>query len=519
MSAEHTLSGKHIVVTGFTGFLAKVLVALILEEVPHVGRISLLVRPRGRLRPALRRVEEIVERSPAFRRLRQHHGAHLETWLGARLAPIDADLEAAVPVTADALEQLRGADVLIHCAGLTDFAPDPLKALSANTRAAASVASLAETLGVPMVHVSTCYAAGVPRGAPVEEALEPGVAPHGQRFDVGSEIRALQLACRQGEAPSSVSARIDIGMARAEALGWPNIYTYTKGLAEHLLAQRPDLDLTIVRPAIVECARSFPLEGWNEGLNTAGPLAWLISTAFRRLPTTPDHRFDVVPVDDVAKGLGAIAAAAIRGEAGGVFHLASSDHNPFTFERAVELTGLGMRRWSRQHGTPTDKLLLANLDPIPVPASRPGPFAVDKLASWLPGLRRALGSERHRWLPEGLEPSVGARLDQAASQLGQAESQVSRVQEMLDLFKPFIHDYDWVFRTDRIRALTQTEPTFRFDLTDLCWRRYWVDVEYPGLRTWCIPLIDGQDAPTDPPLEPRFRLRRAALPDLRVASK
>lgn len=516
-SVAHTLAGKHIVVTGFTGFLAKVLVGMLLEEVPGIGRISLLVRPRGRLRPALRRVEEIIERSPVFRRLREHHGEDLATWLGARLSPVDADLEA--PLSAAVVDQLGGAHVIVHCAGLTDFAPDPLKALAANTRAAAHVASLAEALGAPMVHVSTAYAAGIPSDEGVPESIEPGVAPNGAPLHVGAEIRALQLACRQGEARDSASARIDLGMERARALGWPNIYTYTKGLAEHLLASRPGLDLTIVRPAIVECARSYPFEGWNEGLNTAGPLAWLISTAFRRLPTTPDHRFDVVPVDDVAKGLGAITAAALTGQAGGVFQLASSDHHPFTFERAVELTGLGMRRWARRHGTPTERLVLAQLDPIPVPEDRPGPFAVGRMASLIPSVRKAVSaSERHRWLPVALEQVLGTTLDQAATQLGAAEAQVTRVQEMLDLFKPFIHDHDWMFHTGRIRALTEREPTFRFDLSDLCWRTYWVDIEYPGLRTWCIPLIDGEAAPTDPPQHPRFRLRAPAM-ELRVASK
>ena len=74
MRTEDRLQGRHVVVTGFTGFLAKVLVGLLLEQVEGIGRISLLVRPRGRLRPALRRVEEAIETSPVFRALRARHG-------------------------------------------------------------------------------------------------------------------------------------------------------------------------------------------------------------------------------------------------------------------------------------------------------------------------------------------------------------------------------------------------------------------------------------------------------------
>lgn len=518
MRTEEALAGKHLVITGFTGFVAKVLVAMLLERAPDIGRITLLIRPRGRIRPALVRAEKIVDTSPVFRTLRARHGARLADFLAGRLDALDSDVEKPrCGLDDEGLDRLAGADAVIHCAGLTDFAPDPLKALTANVAGATHAAQLAEELGCPLVHVSTCYVAGARGRAVIEEALAVGVSPNGQRLDAAAEVRALQLACRGVEAAGD---RIRIGMERAEALGWPNIYTYTKGLAEHLLARRPGLDLTIVRPSIVECAREFPFAGWNEGLNTAGPLAWLISTAFRRLPTVPAHRFDVIPVDDVAKGLAAITAAAIRGFGGGVFQLASSDHNPLTFDRAVELTGLGMRRWTRKGGGRTvDRALFRFLDPVPVPAEAPGPLAVDRLRGWAKDLRALLREEP---VPEPLEKLVGDRLAslraRLADQLGEADETLERVERMLALYRPFIHDNDWEFRTGRARALTAHEGAFRFDLSDLDWCDYWVDVEYPGLRTWCIPILDGVEIPSDPPSSPPFRLQRTEWAH-RVASK
>lgn len=520
MRTEEALAGKHLVITGFTGFLAKVLVAMLLERVPDIGRITLLIRPRGRIRPALVRTEKIVDTSPVFRALRARHGEHLAGWLAGRLDALDADVEKPRCGLDDAaLERLAGADAVIHCAGLTDFAPDPLKALAANVAGATHAAQLAEELGVPLVHVSTCYVAGARGEAVVDEALAVGVAPNGQKLDAGAEVRALQLACRGVE---SATDRITIGMDRARALGWPNIYTYTKGLAEHLLARRPGLDLTIVRPSIVECAREFPFVGWNEGLNTAGPLAWLISTAFRRLPTVPGHRFDVIPVDDVAKGLAAITAATIRGFGGGVYQLASSDHNPLTFARAVELTGLGMRRWTRKGGGSTlDRALFRFLDPVPVPAEAPGLLSVDRLRGWAKDLKTLVRDEPSP-LPASLDRQVGdaltrlrARLDE---RLDEADGTLVRIERMLELYQPFIHDNDWTFRTDRARAVSAHEGAFRFDLSDLDWCRYWVDVEYPGLRTWCIPILEGQEIPCDPPSVPPFRMLRDDWAD-RVASK
>ena len=38
------LRGKHVLVTGVTGFLAKVWVALVLERAPEIGRIVILAR-------------------------------------------------------------------------------------------------------------------------------------------------------------------------------------------------------------------------------------------------------------------------------------------------------------------------------------------------------------------------------------------------------------------------------------------------------------------------------------------
>ena len=101
-----TLGGTHIVVTSFTGFLAKVYVALLLEYVPDIGRITLLVRPRSARKRALQRVEEAFDTSPVFRRLRERHGRDLGRWLGARVEALDADIEKPLcGLDAAALEQ------------------------------------------------------------------------------------------------------------------------------------------------------------------------------------------------------------------------------------------------------------------------------------------------------------------------------------------------------------------------------------------------------------------------------
>ncbi|MFT4625259.1 MAG: thioester reductase-like protein [Myxococcota bacterium] len=520
-----TLDGRSILLTGVTGFLGKVLAVLLLEEVPGM-RLSVLVRPRRRTQTAQQRFEELADTSPAFRRLRAHHGADLGRFLGARLRVLSGDIEKPrFGLDRDTLDALRGdVDAIVHCAGLTDFMPDPTRALAVNVAGAKHAADLASYFDAPLVHVSTAYVAGNVSGH-IGESLTRGVSPTGESFSAAEEIRALQVVCR---ATPGKADRIELGEARALALGWPNTYCYSKALAEHLLAARPDVSLTIVRPAIVECAREFPFAGWNEGLNTAGPLAWLISTAFRRLPTRGEHPFDIVPVDEVARGLVLTLAAVFRGEAPAVVHLASSDANPFTFERAVELTGLGFRRWTRKGGgTPTDQWLRW-LDPVPVAEDAPGPFAVPRLRSWVRSMKKAA----HRFDPETHLPNVIAEVfgdairDQAEvarDRLDDAHLQLGRIEKMLELFKPFIHDNRYVFDTTNVRswsdALHPDDAAFAWTVPELCWRTYWVDVEYPGLATWCLPVLRGEDVPRDSASNPPLRLESPMSATRELAGK
>src|SRR5256886_4353333 len=50
-----------------------------------------------------------------------------------------------------------------------------------------------------------------------------------------------------------------VGMRRAQHLGWPNTYTFTKSLGESMLARHgKGLPIAIVRPSIVESSERSP---------------------------------------------------------------------------------------------------------------------------------------------------------------------------------------------------------------------------------------------------------------------
>ncbi len=411
----------------------------------------------------------------------------------------------------EAAARLADVDLVVHFAGNTDFMPDPRKALGANVRGALHAAELATmSTGRRMLHVSTAFVAGRTHGR-VPETLVQGRSPRGISFDPWRELDAF---VRTAHTEGSASRRTEEALARAERLGWPNLYTYSKGLAEHLLASDTSLRLCLARPSIVECAHRFPFPGWNQGLNTSAPLVALFASPFRHFPSRPHHHFDVVPVDVVARGTALLAAAALREEAPRVAHLASSDRNPLTFGRGIELTNLFVRRMLREEERSwLRRTLLTHMDVSPVDADA-RPFGTPgQAARWAGRVRRWL---QRLDLLEDLPPSVvrrwGHDLERrrslAARTLRRAELDLSRVEQMLAQYRPFIHDHDLVFETRALPTLSarlsETErEAFAFDVESLDWHRYWLEVQGPGLRTWSLPRLHEEPIPEDaPPPDP-----------------
>lgn len=536
-----SLKGRHLLLTGFTGFLGKVWATFLLERAPQIGRLTLLVRGR-RDEPAEARVRHILERSPALRPLRDRHGEDLLAFVRSKLDVIEGDVrEPLCGVDPAVLARLATTvDCVVHCAGLTDFSPDPVAALAVNVRGAQHAADLAaRTAGRRLVHVSTCFVAGMVDDE-VPEAIPEGRAPNGTRFDVHAEIVSLASACeavdeREGNprSPAARRGRVEVATQRAVALGWPNVYTYTKGLAEQLLARRDDVEVTLVRPSIVECAREFPFPGWNEGINTSGPIVWMCAGYAWKVPMRAESCFDVVPVDTVARAMTVITADALAGRAEPVYQLASGDHARFTFGRALDLTALKVRKGYLPSGVSgLERALLAHLDATALDHGADRSLlvpAAQKATKWLKDTLLRFDPEKH--LPRSVDASTRGELKERVQRAGMKMNKTSMllksIEQLWKSYQPFIHDHDYRFVTKRIRersrALSEDERArFGWDLAGFDWRRYWMDVEIPGLDRWSLPLLRGKDAPEDegfdlggdPPLAARAALPEQALAEL-----
>ena len=536
LSVRETLAGKHILLIGVTGFIGKVWLVHLLTDLPEIGRIYLLIRRQGPNSGA-QRFEKIVAGSPAFDALAVMHGERLGEFLRERVEVIEGDVtRPGLGMPAEALGRLRERlDVILNSSGLTDFNPDLREALETNVDATVRLLEFQrQSKKAALLHLSTCYVAGA-RDGRVEEELTPNYTPAKVAgFEAEKEWKALHEMVREAEARSlspevteelrqAVLARnsegreisaaaweaqlrklrnrwlrgflTNAGKVRANELGWPNTYTFTKSLAESLIGKLgADLPVAAVRPSIVESSVRLPFVGWNEGVNTSAPLSYLLGTYFRQLPTNKRKRLDVIPVDVVCRGMTLIAAALVARRHRPVYHLATSAVNPCDMRRSIELTCLAHRKHYRaQDGL--EHWLRYRFDTIPVSKERYQKFS----------------APRQRAIVRAIQKTAPLRF--LETRLARTERALDRVEKIIELYEPFILHNDHVFEAENVELLSLSLPeeereAFGYDALSVDWWDYWINVHIPAQRKWSYPLIEGR------PLEPRplreFRWSEAA---------
>jgi thioester reductase-like protein len=547
VSIVETYAGKHVFITGSSGFVGKVWLAMALTRLPDIGRIYVLLRGKGR--GVKERFEKIVSESMCFRPLHEQHGAGLSEYISERVEVVGGDVSmpglGIDPAVAKRLQ--REVDLVINCAGLVDFNPDVRDAVSSNVDGALRVAEFARGCDhAALMHVSTCYVAGSREGF-VPEEIRPGTSPNGMPIDARAEYAKLEEIVaevhRENDHPSTEAELRDhvlerlrergtapdekrvadmvgrlkrkrlremmaiAGTDRAKALGWPNTYTYTKALAElQLVAQAGDLPYAIFRPAIVESAMSFPFAGWNEGFNTSGPLVYLAGTWFRHVPARAGNPLDVIPVDQVCNALFTVGAALLRREHAQVYQCGSSDRNFLPIDRLTELSALGHRRHLRKTGADKiEKLLLSRWD-----ARASDREHILEMANVRGAVAQVTRYLRHG-LPEKIPSEVRDWADDLADTGDNTQRKLRQIEEVLDLFMPFTYDHYFVFECRAVSRHDVVEDEFRFAPESIEWRSYWLDVHMPGLRKWCFPQYENKQVEKYRPAAP-FRLVEAALP-------
>ena len=535
------LAGKNILIIGTTGFLAKVMLSMLVERF-SLNKIFCLIRAQ-RSRSAEERFWEDVIGADMMDPVRQKLGVSFEHTLREKIQILSGDIsKPALGLSEEDAEVVRReVDVVINSAGLVNFNPPLDDAIKVNARGALELAEFVASCDRSrLVHISTCFVAGNRSGLIREDEQLLGYFPNKSKhpdieFDWKRELQdldrlisqiesrtddgalearfqteALQRLKQEGREPHARTVRaaiinqrrrwvaeqlIQSGIDRAQYWGWPNIYTYSKSLGEQAVAGTEGLAWTIVRPAIVESANEYPMPGWNEGMNTTAPLAYLGTHGQLMLPSGEDLILDVVPVDAVASATIAACAAILEDRHEPVYQVAAGDVNPATMARTVNLVSLYRRRMAKREEEAGEiSWLEARIKERAGPV--PGSFEkFEKVSS--PAFKRLVGGVRKVLAdkePERYGPFSGL-LSQAKRVTKDIEADLDRVVDAIELFKPFIVENRYVFRTTNTRKLFATmndadRLLLPYTVETMDWRKYWLDVHMPGLEKWVFPKMD-----------------------------
>ena len=500
---SEAFKGKTILVTGTTGFLGKSIVEKCLRSIPDVGRINLAIRSSAR-RPAADRLEREVLSSPAFKRLKDELGDEAFARMAReKLAVLEIDLGVeGVGLSEAGRKQLAECDIVIHSAAAVEF--DNPADLSAQTNllgAARLVEAVKQAGSRPhLVHVSTAYVGGQLRGLVREEPpLDPGlnwrheaavltsmrgpIEDESRTPEVLKKLRA-EARSRMGPAGTPAQARaterlrekwvkdrlVERGRVQANALGFTDIYSFTKAMAEHAVVElHGDVPLSIVRPSIIESALAEPFPGWLEGFRMAEPLILAFGrNVLRDFSGLPDSLLDIIPADFVVNTVLAVAANPPPDSRPRIYHAASGSRNPLRFRemnvQATEYFGKNplRDRYGQAIGTPT--------------------WTYPTRGELAARARTALRvTEAAQWLVERLP--LGASVSNLSDDLTEERDRLDRGLNLIELYGVYT-EVDCIFDSRHVTELWERVPeaerkVFPFDPKLYDWTHYFQDVHLP----------------------------------------
>jgi alcohol-forming fatty acyl-CoA reductase len=512
---DEAYSGKAVLLTGGTGFLGTALVEKMLRSLPSLERLYLLVRP-SREKSAKERFERDVLGSDAFSRLREKLGSSFVERIVEKVCILEGDVHAdSLGLGEEDLAELsREVDAVIHSAASVIFDAPLDAAMDSNVRGTLDLLTLARGWEKKplFMHVSTSYVAGTKKGLVPEEAPD-AFSPNDIRLDPKGEVEHLDGIVREVEEASrerdlmrhfTTEASRELGMVgeetevaerveqlrrawarerlvergneRAQELGWQDVYTFTKSLAERrVLEETGELPLVILRPAIIESSVAEPRPGWIQGSRMADPIIMAFAKGIlREFPGDPETIVDLVPVDHVVN---AVIAAAAKGLADRptepeVYQVASGERNPLRYRDFYE----HVREYFLEN-----PLRDSGGRPIPPPEwSFPGRRRVEgKLRAELTGLK--LAGRLTSWMPEGhLKMDLRGRVARAEKR--------ARMSFYYSRIYGTYADMNSTFSSARTLELYRSLPEeeqceFPFDIAAVDWRAWLQETHLPAITS------------------------------------
>ncbi|CAJ0580951.1 unnamed protein product, partial [Mesorhabditis spiculigera] len=444
-SVAETFDGSCVFVTGFSGFLGKVLVEKLLYSVPGIKKIYCLIRPQKGQAPVTR-LKKILD-SSLFNRIRSRNPDLLTKVYAAAGDMTEKGLGLNQH---DHQEICENVNVVFHCAATVRFDEDLKDAVEMNLLGTARIVALCHSIRNLrcLMHASTAYA-NCTLTTTEEKVYDPPVSP-------SKLLEALEWM--DGDMLKLLTPKL-LGNR-------PNTYTLTKALAESFLKEdAAQLPAIIVRPSIIGACWREPLAGWTDNYNGATGVFVAVATgALTNMRGSMTARADIVPVDIVSNMC--IVAAAHRMQTSyaeiPVMHCASSDLNPIYWSFIVSFIDRFYVKYP-----------LTSM--IRVPA---GTFHQSHLMWWI------------NWKVYHYVPSqIGDWVNGLMGHKQRYMRLCIKVERMLEALHYFTSN-DWMFQSKALPMLYdqlshEDQQTFNFDIRQVNWNSYIFDY-FMGTRRYVL---------------------------------
>ncbi|MCT1775802.1 HAD-IB family hydrolase [Brachybacterium sp. p3-SID957] len=489
--------GRRILLTGVTGFLGQAVLQCLLETTEDV-HVTAVVRPKGSV-SGQARLEQLL-RKPVFSTWAEKVGKdEVREIFAARVSALEGDLTDLPALT-------EPYDVVIHSASSVSFDPPIDEAFRTNVGGARNLyeALLASGQDPHVIHVSTAYVGGISKGLRQEGRLVHDVdwrreyeAAQDARARVEAEsrrpetLRAQMRTARLRDGrmgPKAVAAAaetarrawvderlVDFGRTRAQSVGWTDIYTFTKAMAERVaedLWAGAGHRVSFVRPSIIESALHSPYPGWIDGYKVADPLIMAYGRGMlQEFPGLADSILDIIPVDFVVNVIVALATQDVsrRGD-DAYFQVVSGASNPLPFHEMVSAV--------REYFV-TKPLEDEKGRPIVVPEwSFPAVEMVEQRFRAKEIAAKA-GQKAVAYLP------ASRRTREWTSSLHKATTGLTTLRKYIELYRQYTKT-EMVFDDANTRALRKELPAqflekHDFDVTEINWRDYFQQLHLPAV--------------------------------------
>ncbi|KFH62861.1 hypothetical protein MVEG_11386 [Podila verticillata NRRL 6337] len=333
-----------LLLTGATGFIGKVILEKVLRSLPQVKKVYVLIRS-STTATAQERLENDIFGSRIWETLRAQfpNQARFREEVSNKVIAVQGDigLDRLGLSDQDLAMIQKDTAVFINSAATIDFNESLKKAILLNTEGPLRACEVMKEMPhlKAFVQISTSFVNAHLKNHFTKEQIYPH--PFGMPEDVYKMVKAMS------------DEEIEAYEKDVVRRTYPNTYTFTKSLAEHLLQsryQKMNLPLVIVRPSIVGGAIIEPQPGWVESMGGLTGLSVSIGLGLVQEWIAEEERTGcLIPVDIVAKCvlMAAVATAAGHPQAGSVLpivHVGTSSHCPSTIKFVL---GAALAYWRK----------------------------------------------------------------------------------------------------------------------------------------------------------------------------